>query len=129
MKKSEFPKVVKIGQTRATIYETPSHDCTAYTVVWYEGAVRKRKAFAELESAELHATIKVNSLSQGEAQVVHLSGEDRLAYVRARDVIAEFGLALDTADSTLAAAPTRFTWTPFPAAQLWPCTPSVATVN
>jgi hypothetical protein len=46
MQKVEFPKVVRVGQTKATIYKTPSHGCDSFTIVWFEGAVRKRKVFA-----------------------------------------------------------------------------------
>lgn len=97
MRKADFPKVVKVGQTRATIYRTPSHGCDSFTVVWYEGAVRKRKAFADITSAEIHANAKVESMAKGEAEILHLSGEDRLSYIRSREAVAEFGLALDTA--------------------------------
>lgn len=96
MKKAEFPKVIRIGQTRATIYKTPSHGCDAFTVAWYEGAVRKRKAFADLPAAELHAQTKVNMLSQGEAKAVRLSGTESLEYVRSSETVKEFGLSLDT---------------------------------
>ena len=52
MKKVEFPKVVRVGQTRATIYKTPSHGCDSFTVVWFEGARRKRKVFAKLPACD-----------------------------------------------------------------------------
>jgi len=55
VKKPEFPKTIRVGQTRATIYKTPTHGCVSFTVVWYEGAVRKRKSFADLDAAELEA--------------------------------------------------------------------------
>ena len=96
MKKAGFPKVIHVGQTRATIYKICSHDGDSYTGVCYEGAVRKRKAFAELVNAEVHATTKVNSLSNGVAESFHLSGEERLTYVRAREAVKEFGLAWDS---------------------------------
>ena len=80
MKKTKFPKEIRVGQTRATIYKTPTRGCLSYTVVWYEGAVRKRKTFADLDGAELHAQAMVPSLSLGEAQVIQLSGEERLSY-------------------------------------------------
>jgi integrase len=96
MKKVEFPKVVRVGQTKATIYKTPSHGCDSFTVVWFEGAVRKRKAFAAAAAAELHASSMVNSLSKGEAEIIQLSGEDRLAFVRAKNALAEFNLSLDS---------------------------------
>src|SRR6266496_6530001 len=97
MGKNNFPIVVKTGQTKATIYRTPSHGSVAFTVVYYEGTSRKRKAFADLDSAKLEAQSKVNSLSRGEAEVIRLSGEDRLGYLRAKNAIKECGIALDTA--------------------------------
>ncbi len=96
MRKVEFPKVVRVGQTKATIYKTPSHGCDSFTVAWFEGAIRKRKAFASLAAAELHASSMVNSLSKGEAEIIQLSGEDRLAFVRAKSALAEFDLSLDS---------------------------------
>jgi len=96
MKKAQFPVVVRVGQTKATIYKTPSHGCDSFTVVWFEGAVRKRKVFATLAAAELHASSMVNSLSRGETEILRLSGEDRLAFVRAQSALAEFKLGLDS---------------------------------
>src|SRR5262249_5115813 len=97
MKKPEYPKVIRVGQTKATIYETPSNGCDSYTVVWYEGAVRKRKAFSDPVSASIHATARVGSLSRGEAEIVRLSGPQLLAYSRSLEAVKEFNLALDTA--------------------------------
>jgi integrase len=96
MKKLEFPKIVRVGQTKATIYRTPSHGSESFTVVWFEGAIRKRKAFSTFQAAELHASSMVNSLSRGESDILRLSGEDRLAFVRAREALAEFNLSLDS---------------------------------
>ncbi len=53
--------------------------------------------FADLEAAEQHANAMVNNLSQGEAKIVRLSGAELLAYVRGKDAVAEFGIALDSA--------------------------------
>ncbi len=96
MKKADFPMVIRVGQTRATIYSTPSNGSDSLTVAWYEGAARKRKAFGDLDAAKLHAHAQVSSLSKGEAEVTRLSGAERLVYVRARETIAEFGLSLDS---------------------------------
>jgi integrase len=97
MKKGDFPRVIRVGQTRAIIYKTPSHDCSSFTVVWYEGAVRKRKSFADLGLAELHANAQVNNLSTGETRAAKLSGEECLEYVRAKNTIQGYALSLDTA--------------------------------
>ena len=97
MQKAKFPKVIRVGHSRATIYMTPSHGSEAFTVVWYEGTTRKRKVFNELHLAETHATTKVTSQAHGELDILHLTGEERLAYVRAKEALAEFNLAVDSA--------------------------------
>ncbi len=91
-----FPQVIRVGHARATIYSTPTHGKESFTVVHYEGSSRKRKSFASLDGARLHATTVLHSLANGEAEVVRLSGEERLAYVRANAAIAEFGQSMDT---------------------------------
>ena len=96
MKRAEFPKVIRVGQTKATIYKTPAHDCDSFAVACYEGAARKRKAFAGITAAEIHASSKVHNLSKGEAQILHSSGEERIAYVRAKETVKEFDMALDS---------------------------------
>ena len=96
MKKAAFPKVVQVGHSMAKIYRTPSHGSDSFTVVWFEGDFRKRKAFSTLAAAELHASSMMNSLSRGEADIIQLSGEDRLAFVRAKGALAEFNLSLDS---------------------------------
>ena len=65
-------------------------------MAWYEGHVRKRRAFGDLDGAKLHAQAMVSSLSKGEADVIRLTGEERLAYCRAREAVQEFGLSLDS---------------------------------
>ena len=85
-----------MGQTKATIYRTPSRGYDSFTVVWFEGANRKRKVFSAIEDAELHASSMVNSLSKGEAEILRLTGEERLAFVRAKSTLAEFELSLDS---------------------------------
>src|SRR5690242_15207071 len=96
-KRAEFPRVIRVGQTRATIYKTPTNNCDSYTVVWYEGAVRKRKSFSDLGLAEIHASAQVNNLSNGETRVAKLSGEECLEYVGARNSIQGYAQSLDTA--------------------------------
>ncbi len=96
MKKPAFPKVIKEGHTKAIIYRYANRDSISYTVAWYEGEVRKRKVFADLEEAKLHAQARVGQLSKGTAEILRLEGAELLAYVRAREAVAEFGLALDT---------------------------------
>jgi len=96
MSKRAFPKVIKEGHTKATIYRYANRESVSFTVVWYEGEVRKRKVFSDLGDAELHAQARVGQLSKGTAEILRLEGAQLLEYVRAREFVAEFGLALDT---------------------------------
>jgi len=64
-----FPRVIKEGHTKATIYKYANRDSVSYTVVWYEGEVRKRKVFGDLEEAKLHAQARVGQLSKLHAQL------------------------------------------------------------
>jgi integrase len=96
VKKPSFPITVREGHIRAKIYRYSNRDAVSYTVVWYEGEARKRKVFGDLDEAKLHAQARVGQLANGTAQVLRLDGEELLAYVRAREAVAEFGLALDT---------------------------------
>jgi len=63
----------------------------------YVGTIRKRKLFADLEKARHYAQAMVNGLSRGEAASLNLTGEQRLSYTRACQLIGEFGGTLDTA--------------------------------
>jgi hypothetical protein len=56
----------------------------------------KRKLFADLGGAELGAQDRVGELPRGIPEVLRLEGVEQLAYVRAREAVAEFGLALAT---------------------------------
>jgi hypothetical protein len=47
IKNATFQNVIIVGHTKATIYRYDNRDSTSYTVVWYEGEVRKRKVFGE----------------------------------------------------------------------------------
>lgn len=96
MKKAKFPMTIRVGYSEAVIYEYDNRESTSYTVVWYEGEVRKRKVFGDAGKAELHARARLGQLSRGEAEVLRLDGEQLLEYVRSRECVAEFGLSLDT---------------------------------
>ena len=97
MTRSAFPQVLRVDHPLATIHRTPTHGSESFIVVHYEGTHRKRTTFADLDAATLHAKTIVHSTAKGEAEAVRLTGEDRLAYVRASAALAEFGLSLDTA--------------------------------
>ena len=76
------PLSTKLPPTAATL--TPSS--------WYEGAVRKRKAFADLGLAEIHANAQVNNLSR--ARRGPRSCQERSAWNTCADARSDQGYAL-----------------------------------
>ena len=79
MKKAEFPKVVRIGQTKATIYKTSSHGCDSFTVVWFEGAIAKTNSRRLIPiQPNLKAWLKLYSKPKG--KVVEIVGVSSAIY-------------------------------------------------
>lgn len=89
--------VIKVGQTRATIYETPIRGVPHFTLCWYEGATRKRRLFAHIEDAKREGLVQVHQLARGESEIIRLTGIERLEYLRARDCLKELNISLDVA--------------------------------
>ena len=88
---------VKRGHTVVKIYQTPSRNCEAFTVVHYLGDKRQRKSFADLGLAMTEAETIANKLSTGELDVLKLTNADRLAYVRAVEALKPTGQPLEVA--------------------------------
>ena len=97
MSKTKFPIKVKRGHTVVKIYETPSRGCLAYTVVSYIGTKRQRKTFASLDLAMTEAETVANKLSAGELDVLTLTSDNRLSYVRAIESLRPTGVSLEMA--------------------------------
>ena len=104
MSKAKFPLVVKRGHTIVKIYFTPSNGFNAYTVVHYVGEKRVRKMFADLDLARLEAETTANKLSTGELDVLTLTSENRLSYVRAVEALKPSGVPLEMAAMQFAEA-------------------------
>jgi integrase len=96
--------VVKRGHTIVKIYRTPTRGCEAYTVVHYLGKKRQRKAFADLDLARTEAECIANKLSTGELDVLTLTSDDRLSYVRAVEALKPTGVPLEIAAMQFAEA-------------------------
>lgn len=104
MSKPKFPITVKRGHTVVKIYSTPSRNCDAFTVVHYLGTKRQRKTFADLGLATTEAEIVATKLSTGEVNVLTLTSDDRLSYVRAIEVLKPTGVPLEMAAMQFAEA-------------------------
>ncbi len=89
--------LVKRGHTVVKIYRTPTQGCESFTVVHYLGKKRVRKTFADLDLAVTEAEIVANKLSAGELDVLTLSSQERLSYVRAVAALAPTNIPLEMA--------------------------------
>jgi len=104
MSKPKFPITVKRGHTVVKIYRTPSRGCDAFTVSYYLGDQRQRKAFADLGLAMTEAETVANKLSTGEVNVLTLTSDDRLSYIRAIEALKPTGVPLEMAAMQFAEA-------------------------
>ena len=91
----KWPVVVERGHSTAKVYRTPSNGSDQFTVVYYLGVKRVRKTFSKYPLALTEAETVATKLSEGEITVLELKGEDRFAYVRAVNTLAETGLPLE----------------------------------
>lgn len=104
MSKSKFPIIVKVGHTVVKIYRTPSRGSDAFTVSYYVGEKRQRKSFADLGLAVTEAETVASKLSTGQLDVLTLTSDDRLAYMRAIEALKPVGVPLEMAAMQFAEA-------------------------
>ncbi|HAO79446.1 MAG TPA: hypothetical protein DCQ92_10815 [Verrucomicrobia subdivision 3 bacterium] len=104
MKKIGFPVTVKRGSVAVKIYCTPTHGCDSFTLSYYQDGVRKRPTFPSLQLAKDEANAVVNRLGNSDSDVLTLTSADRAAYLRARQLLDPFGLAIETAAAQVADA-------------------------
>jgi integrase len=93
----QWPKVVQRGHAVVKVYRTPCSGWDQFTIVYYLGERRIRKAIADYGKALTEAETVATKLSEGELNVVELKGKDRLAYVRAVEAIKPTGIPLEMA--------------------------------
>jgi integrase len=90
MKKKGPLRTVRDGSVTVPIYSSPTRTGDSFVVVWYEGSVRKRKSFAEMPGALEFAQKRAKELARLGTDTLALSGEELLAYRRARQLLEEF---------------------------------------
>ncbi|MFM8357800.1 MAG: hypothetical protein ACKOET_04525 [Verrucomicrobiota bacterium] len=76
MKRSRPFKTVRHGSTALPIHKLNTRTGVVYSVVWYDGSQRKRKAFADVEKASEFATKQAKGLSRLGTATQTLSGEE-----------------------------------------------------
>src|SRR5688500_13360186 len=93
----KWPKVVGQGHSAVKIYRTPSNGCDQFTVSYYLANKRVRKTFADYGLAFTDAELASKKLGEGELNVLELKGEDRMAHVRAVEILRPTGIHLEMA--------------------------------
>ena len=103
---SEFPVTIKEGSCAVKIYRSANKGYTEFKVVQSATGTKRRrfKAFAEYEDARKEADRVVQSLSSGNVEVLKLTNEDRLIYLRACAVLQKVQVPLDLAATEFAKA-------------------------
>src|ERR1035441_10784067 len=79
------------------IYKTPRQDYDAYTLIYYQDAIRKRVLFSTVEAALEEADDVVKLLGSKDVDVLELRSADRAAYKRAREVLDPLGVSIEGA--------------------------------
>jgi hypothetical protein len=86
-----WPMEIKRGNVIVKIYRGKNRVNGAaydqFTVIYYDGAQRKKKRFADLEVAKREAALVGTKLANGEIEVLRLTPADRALYVQSVDLL------------------------------------------
>jgi site-specific recombinase XerD len=107
VKAKPFPLTVKRGSATVKIYKTPCRGKIRYTISYWLDGTRKRQTFDDLDRAKTEAASAANQLTSGDLDVLELTGADRAAYLRARQLLDPLGLGIEAAAAELADARKR----------------------
>ena len=98
---SKKPILIKRGSVTLKIYcgvnLTSGVSYDQFTLVYYEGAQRKKKNFASVDEAKREAELVAAKLSKGEGEVLRLTATDRAVYLQALEQLRPFKLPLNVA--------------------------------
>jgi hypothetical protein len=93
----DFPITIKAGSSAVKIYKETKPNGGYYRVCYYLGGKRERLTFSSLEEAKTEARLKAALLGRGDSAALELTGQERLVYGRAIDVVRPFNVPLDAA--------------------------------
>lgn len=89
--------VARVGSVKVPVYRRDTPTGPSHAVTWYESGVRKRKFLASASEAEALARQIAKDLAAIGTDRFSLSPEDKVAFVRATDVLRSHGITIDTA--------------------------------
>jgi integrase len=96
-KSDDFPLTLKRGSSVVKIYRHQDNGYEVYTLVYYLHGERKRPTFASLEAARDEADRVLDQINNGEPDVLTLTNTERLAYLRAKQVLEKLNVPVDVA--------------------------------
>ena len=96
--KAAFPLEIKRGNASVKIYKRFKNGYEEFRIAYYDlDGRRKLQSFSSLQAAKDEAAVKATSISTGDFTGLSLSGEDRLCYLRALDVLKPLNVPLEMA--------------------------------
>lgn len=95
MKKKGPLRTVRDGSVTVPIYSSSTRTGESFVVAWYEGSIRSRKSFAALPEAVAFAQKRAKELARLGTATLALTGEELLAYRRAKQLLEAVGTPID----------------------------------
>jgi site-specific recombinase XerD len=103
-----WPYRIERGNVRLTIYRHENKGYAEFKLAYYDSTGKRRlQTFSDFTDAVKRANEVRTSINKGEADVLTLTSNDRLTYLRALDAIKGTGMALDIAAHQFADAVKR----------------------
>lgn len=103
-KRAEFPKVCKRHGITVTIFKQERDGYSKYRVVFYEARRRKELCRADYAAAMAEAELTLDRLANGSGGLLELKGTERLAWLRANELLKPCGLPIDLVAAEYATA-------------------------
>jgi integrase len=108
--KDEFPMEVKRGGSRVFIYLLKRKKTKAdgrersneYRVRYYVEGVRKFASFTDLARAKERAAVILKDMEEGTVAALQLTGQDRISFQRASEILKPLGVSMESAASQFA---------------------------
>lgn len=92
-----FPFKAGRGNATATIYRTTSRGYDEYKLPYTDAAGRRFHRFSTYDAARAKGNEMLTQLTSGQGDAIMLTGEDRRAFLRAKEVLKPSGVALEMA--------------------------------
>jgi integrase len=105
--KISFPHTITERGVSVKIYRGDNNGHSSFFVTWQDAGGRQRKRCSTWERAKTEAAIAINARVRGHVEVLNLTNDDRLTYVRSLAHLEPLGIRLDEACHEYAEAKRR----------------------